>query len=180
LTEAAAAPSDPEGWNTKIRSVKDFPKPGIDFKDITPLLGDGPAFCQVIDSIAGTYSGRVDKVCGIEARGFILAAPIAYRLGVGFVPIRKHGKLPYTAEAASYELEYSEAILEIHSDAVQPGERVLIVDDVLATGGTARAAADLVERLGGTVVGLVCLIELGFLNGRSKLDGLELQTFIRY
>lgn len=180
MTEAAPAPSDPEGWNTKIRSVPDFPKPGIDFKDITPLLGDGPAFAQVIDSIAGAYSGKVDKVCGIEARGFILAAPIAYRLGVGFVPIRKHGKLPYTAEAASYELEYSEAILEIHSDAVHPGERVLIVDDVLATGGTARAAADLVERLGGDVVGLVCLIELEFLKGRSKLDGVELQTFIRY
>jgi adenine phosphoribosyltransferase len=180
LTDAASPPSDPEGWTSKIRSVQDFPKPGIDFKDITPLLGDGPAFAQVVDTIAGTYAGRVDKVCGIEARGFILAAPIAYRLGAGFVPIRKHGKLPFTAEAASYELEYSEAILEIHSDAFQPGERVLIVDDVLATGGTARAAAELVERLGGNVVGLVCLIELEFLKGRSKLDGLELLTFIRY
>ncbi|HYN98995.1 MAG TPA: adenine phosphoribosyltransferase, partial [Actinomycetota bacterium] len=107
-------------------------------------------------------------------------APVAYRLGVGFVPIRKHGKLPFTAEAASYELEYSEAVIEIHADALKAGERVLIVDDVLATGGTARAAADLVERLGGKVVGLVCLIELEFLKGRSKLDGLELQTFIRY
>lgn len=180
VTEAAPAPSAPEGWNSKIRSVRDFPKPGIDFKDITPLLGDGPAFAEVVDTIAGAYSGRADKVCGIEARGFILAAPIAYRLGAGFVPIRKHGKLPFTAEAASYELEYSEAILEIHSDAFQSGERVLIVDDVLATGGTARAAADLVERLGGNVVGVVCLIELEFLKGRSKLNGLELQTFIRY
>jgi adenine phosphoribosyltransferase len=135
----------------------------------------------VVDTIAGLYGDRkVDKVCGIEARGFILAAPVAYRLGVGFVPIRKHGKLPFTSEAASYELEYNEAILEIHTDAVEPGERVLLVDDVLATGGTARAAADLVERLGAEVVGVVCLIELEFLKGRSRLGGLELHTFITY
>lgn len=178
MTEAGEP--DPQRWNALIRSVPDFPKPGINFKDITPLLGDGPALAEVVDAIAGPFAGLVDKVCGIEARGFILAAPVAYRLGVGFVPIRKHGKLPHTSEAASYELEYSEAVLEIHSDALAPGERVLIVDDVLATGGTARAAADLVERLGGDVVGLVCLIELEFLEGRSRLDGLELKTFIRY
>jgi len=169
-----------DGWGDRIRSIPDFPKPGVDFKDITPLLGDGAAFAQVIDRIASIYGGQVDKVCGIEARGFILAAPVAYRLGVGFVPIRKHGKLPFTAEAASYELEYSEAILEIHCDAVRAGERVLIVDDVLATGGTARAAADLVERLGGVVSGIVCLIELEFLNGRKQLLDRDLQTFIRY
>lgn len=164
-----------------IRSIPDFPKPGIDFKDITPLLKDRAAYHGVVDAIAGLYAaGAVDKVCGIEARGFILAAPVAYRLGVGFVPIRKHGKLPYAAEAASYQLEYSEAILEIHADALEPGERVLIVDDVLATGGTARAAADLVERLGGVVAGIVCLIELEFLGGRSKVDGLGLHTFIKY
>lgn len=180
MTEQTHTPPDVEGWTGRIRSIPDFPQPGIDFKDITPLLADGPAFGQVVDAIAGRYGGRVDKVCGIEARGFILAAPVAYRLGVGFVPIRKHGKLPYTAEAASYELEYSEAVIEIHADALQAGERVLIVDDVLATGGTARAAADLVERIGGKVAGLVCLIELEFLKGRAKLDGLELQTFIRY
>jgi adenine phosphoribosyltransferase len=180
LTEQTHSPPDVEAWTNRIRSIPDFPQSGVDFKDITPLLADGPAFGQVVDAIAGLYGGRVDKVCGIEARGFILAAPVAYRLGVGFVPIRKHGKLPHTAEAASYELEYSEAVIEIHSDALMAGERVLIVDDVLATGGTARAAADLVERLGGNVVGLVCLIELEFLNGRSKLGGLELQTFIRY
>ncbi len=169
------------GWEDKIRTIPDFPKPGVNFKDITPLLGDRATFAQVVEGIASLYGdGQVDKVCGIEARGFILAAPVAYRLGVGFVPIRKHGKLPFTAEAASYELEYSQAILEIHSDAIQPGERVLIVDDVLATGGTARAAADLVERLGGVVSGIVCLIELEFLNGRSQLEGLNLQTFIRY
>ncbi len=135
----------------------------------------------MVDTIAGLYRDqRIDKVCGIEARGFILAAPVAYRLGVGFVPIRKHGKLPFSAEAASYELEYNEAILEIHTDAVAPGERVVVVDDVLATGGTARAAADLVERLGAVVVGVVCLIELEFLGGRSKLEGLDLHTFIRF
>lgn len=180
MTEQTHTPPDVEAWTSRIRSIPDFPQSGVDFKDITPLLADGRAFGQIVDAIAGLYGGRVDKVCGIEARGFILAAPVAYRLGVGFVPIRKHGKLPYTAEAASYELEYSEAVIEIHSDALKAGERVLIVDDVLATGGTARAAADLVERLGGNVVGLVCLIELEFLNGRSKLDGLDLQTFIRY
>ncbi|HEU4867694.1 MAG TPA: adenine phosphoribosyltransferase [Actinomycetota bacterium] len=180
MSEQTQTPPDVEAWTDRIRSIPNFPQPGVDFKDITPLLADGPAFGEVVDAIAGLYADRVDKVCGIEARGFILAAPVAYRLGVGFVPIRKHGKLPYTAEAASYELEYSEAVIEIHCDALKAGERVLIVDDVLATGGTARAAADLVERLGGNVVGLVCLIELEFLNGRSKLDGLELQTFIRY
>lgn len=168
------------GWTGKVRSIADFPQPGVDFKDITPLLADGPAYAEVIDAIAGAYAGRVDKVCGIEARGFILAAPVAYRLGVGFIPIRKHGKLPHTAEAASYELEYSEAVIEIHSDALSAGERVLIVDDVLATGGTSRAAADLVQRLGAEVVGVACLIELEFLKGRAKLDGLDLRTFIRY
>jgi adenine phosphoribosyltransferase len=145
------------------------------------LLKDRATYREVVDTIAGLYAERgVDKVCGIEARGFILAAPVAYRLGVGFVPIRKHGKLPFTSEAASYELEYNEAILEIHTDAVEAGERVLLVDDVLATGGTARAAADLVERLGAEVVGVACLIELGFLKGRSRLDGLQLHTFITY
>lgn len=170
----------PDGWRDKIRDVPDFPKPGVLFKDITPLLKDRKIYAEVVDRIASLYEGRVDKVCGIEARGFILAAPVAYRLGVGFVPIRKHGKLPYTAESASYELEYSEAVLEIHADAVEPGERVLLVDDVLATGGTARAAADLIERLGGVVTGLACLIELEFLKGRSKVEGLDLHTFIRY
>lgn len=176
----AAPEPDRHGWHNKIRSVPDFPKPGIDFKDITPLLGDGVALAEVIEAISAPYRGAVDKVCGIEARGFILAAPVACSLRAGFVPIRKHGKLPYRSEAASYELEYSEAILEIHADAVGAGERVLIVDDVLATGGTARAAADLVQRLGGNVVAVVCLIELEFLKGRSKLEGIELATHIRY
>ncbi|HEX2053654.1 MAG TPA: adenine phosphoribosyltransferase [Actinomycetota bacterium] len=178
MTEAT---TDVGLWKDKIRDIPDFPKPGILFKDITPLLQDPVCYASVVDRIASLYEdSAVDKVCGIEARGFILAAPVAYRLGVGFVPIRKHGKLPFTAEAASYELEYSDAIIEIHADAIAPGERVLLVDDVLATGGTARAAADLIERLGGVVVGVVCLIELEFLNGRSKVQGLDLHTFIRY
>jgi adenine phosphoribosyltransferase len=174
---------EPDGEHLKqmIRSVPDFPRPGIDFKDITPLLADAGSYRMVVDSIVDHYhDGRVDKVCGIEARGFILAAPVAHQLGVGFVPIRKHGKLPYLSEAAAYTLEYSQEVLEIHRDAVAPGERVLIVDDVLATGGTARAAADLIERLGASVIGIACLIELEFLQGRSKLSGLDFYSLIRY
>jgi adenine phosphoribosyltransferase len=172
---------DAELWRAKIRSIPDFPKPGVDFKDITPLLADPQAFGEVVETIADTFAaGGIDKVCGIEARGFILAAPVAHRLGAGFVPIRKHGKLPYTCEAASYTLEYSEEVLEIHADALHEKERVLIVDDVLATGGTARAAAELVSRLGAAVVGFAFLVELGFLGGRAKLEGHRLQSLICY
>jgi adenine phosphoribosyltransferase len=164
-----------------IRDVPDFPQEGIVFKDITPLLADEIAFSTVIDLIVVHFGrGSVDKVVGIEARGFILASPVAYHFGAGFVPVRKKDKLPWETEAAEYELEYGTATLEIHRDAIAPGERVLIVDDVLATGGTARATADLVERIGGKVVGIACLIELGFLKGRSKLDGYELFTLITY
>jgi adenine phosphoribosyltransferase len=164
-----------------IRDVPDFPQEGIVFKDITPLLADEIAFSTVIDLIVVHFGrGSVDKVVGIEARGFILASPVAYHFGAGFVPVRKKDKLPWETEAAEYELEYGTATLEIHRDAIAPGERVLIVDDVLATGGTARATADLVERIGGKVVGIACLIELGFLEGRSKLDGYELFTLITY
>ena len=173
--------SDQERLKDKIRSIPDFPRPGVDFKDITPLLADPHSYRLVIDSMVDRFRQReVDKVCGIEARGFILAAPVAHQLNVGFVPIRKHGKLPYLSEAASYALEYSEEVLEIHTDAVNQGESVLIVDDVLATGGTARAAADLVERLGALVAGVACLIELEFLQGRSKLEGLDFYSLIRY
>lgn len=168
-------------WKRMIRSVKDFPEPGIDFKDITPLLADAVALREVVDALAERYSSsQITAVCGIEARGFILAAPVALKLGAGFVPVRKHGKLPYLSEAASYQLEYAEAVLEIHADAVNPGDQVLIVDDVLATGGTARAAADLVQRLGATVSGVACLIELAFLDGRSKLTGLDTHVLIDY
>src|SRR5437867_9468002 len=164
-----------------IRDVPDFPQPGILFKDITPLLADDVAFSAVIDLIVVHYGrGNVVKVLGIEARGFILASPVAYHFGAGFVPVRKEGKLPWKTEREEYALEYGTAVLEIHKDAIEPGERVLIVDDVLATGGTALAAAKLVERLGGKVMGIACLIELTFLNGRDKLAGYDFFSLITY
>jgi len=164
-----------------VRDVPDYPKPGIVFKDITPLLGDGQAFARVVDTIAAVgRAQRVDAVVGIEARGFIIAAPVAYALGVGFVPIRKEGKLPGRTHARGYALEYGEAVLEVHEDAFAAGARVLVVDDVLATGGTAKATATLVERLGGTVVGIATLIELGFLRGRNRLPSYELFSLITY
>jgi adenine phosphoribosyltransferase len=164
-----------------VRDVPDFPQEGIVFKDITPLLADELAFSTVIDlTVVHFGRGNVDKVVGIEARGFILASPVAYHFGAGFVPVRKADKLPWETETAEYELEYGTATLEVHRDAVAAGERVLIVDDVLATGGTARATAQLVERIGGKVVGIACLIELGFLNGREKLEDYELFTLLRY
>jgi adenine phosphoribosyltransferase len=164
-----------------IRDVPDFPQEGVMFKDITPLLADPIAFSTVIDLIVVHFGrGNVDKVVGIEARGFIIASPVAYHFGAGFVPVRKKDKLPWNTELAEYSLEYGSATLEIHQDAVAVGERVLVVDDVLATGGTAKATADLVERIGGKVVGISFLIELGFLNGRSKLEGYELFTLLRY
>ena len=155
-----------------IRDVPDFPEPGIVFKDITPVLADPLAFSTITDLIVVHFGrGNVDKVVGIEARGFILASPVAYHFGAGFVPIRKKGKLPWETVGAEYDLEYGTATLELHRDAVKPGERVLIVDDVLATGGTARAAASLVEEIGGNVCGIACLIELDFLHGRDKVAG---------
>ena len=164
-----------------IRDVPDFPQPGIVFKDITPLLADENAFSSVIDLIVVHYGrGNIDKVVGIEARGFILASPVAYHFGAGFVPVRKSGKLPWESEREEYALEYGTATLEIHQDSVRPGERVLIVDDVLATGGTARATARLVERLGGKVVGIACLIELTFLDGRKALEGYDFFSLITY
>jgi adenine phosphoribosyltransferase len=170
-----------EAIKSLIRDVPDFPQPGIVFKDITPLLADEIAFSSVIDIIVVHFGrGAVDKVVGIEARGFILASPVAYHFGAGFVPVRKVDKLPWQTEAAEYELEYGTATLEIHKDGIDPGERVLIVDDVLATGGTARATAELVERVGGKVVGIACLIELAFLGGRSQLEGHDLFTLISY
>ena len=164
-----------------VRDVPDFPEPGVVFKDITPVLADENAFSTIIDLIVVHFGrGNVDKVVGIEARGFILAAPVAYHFGAGVVPVRKKGKLPWNTVEESYALEYGESTLELHEDAVHGGERVLIVDDVLATGGTARAAASLVERIGGKVVGIACLIELEFLHGREKLADHDLFTLIRY
>jgi len=164
-----------------IRDIPDFPQPGVVFKDITPLLADDAAFSSVIDLIVVNYGrGNVDKVVGIEARGFIIASPVAYHFGAGFVPVRKAGKLPWHTDREEYSLEYGSAVLEIHTDAILPGERVLIVDDVLATGGTATATAQLVERLGGKVIGIACLIELGFLKGRERIAGYDFFSLITY
>jgi len=163
-----------------VRDVADYPTPGVVFKDITPLLGDAGGFRAVVDAlVGGRAEGSVDKVAGVEARGFILAAPVAYRLGAGFVPIRKKGKLPSLTYEENYALEYGQAVVEVHTDAFVPGERVLLVDDVLATGGTAAASAELVRRAGGVVVGLAVLIELGFLSGRSALPpGLDVHALL--
>jgi adenine phosphoribosyltransferase len=153
----------------------------VTFKDITPLLADAEALRFTIDALGDHFADReVDKVLGIEARGFITAAPVALRFGAGFVPVRKAGKLPSAVEQQEYVLEYGTDLLEIHRDAVAPGERALIIDDVLATGGTAEAAVHLVERLGGEVVGLGFVIELGFLGGRSKLPGRDIASLIVY
>jgi adenine phosphoribosyltransferase len=162
---------------TLVRDVPDYPQVGVVFKDITPLLADGKAFAAVIEALAETY-GPVDKVAGIEARGFIFAAPVACRLGAGFVPIRKKGKLPGVTFAQEYDLEYGTATIEVLTDAFAPGERVLVIDDVLATGGTARATADLVQRAGAQVTGLAVLLELSFLNGRAKLADLPVSALL--
>ncbi|QBI55111.1 adenine phosphoribosyltransferase [Streptomonospora litoralis] len=157
-----------------LRDVPDFPEEGVVFKDITPLLAEPASLRAVVDEIAGRYEkGAVDAVLGLEARGFILGAPVALELGAGFVPVRKAGKLPRETHRASYDLEYGSATVEMHADAVSPGSRVLIVDDVLATGGTARAAVELVDKAGGTVLGFSVLVELGFLQGRRKLTDVE-------
>jgi adenine phosphoribosyltransferase len=160
-----------------IRDVPDYPRPGVLFKDITPLLAEPKAFGAVVDALAEMF-GPVDKVAGIEARGFIFAAPVAYRTGAGFVPVRKKGKLPSATFAQEYQLEYGTATLEVHQDAFEPGERVLIVDDVLATGGTARATATLVREAGAEVAGIAVLMELSFLNGRSALSGLDVRALL--
>ncbi len=164
-----------------VRDVVDFPEEGVVFKDITPLLADEAAFASCVAALADAFSGAaVDKVVGIEARGFIVAAPVALRLGAGFVPVRKAGKLPWQVERESYTLEYGTGCLEIHSDALAAGERVLVVDDVLATGGTASAVTRLAGRLGSEVVGFGCILELGFLGGRARLDGLRIESLVRY
>jgi len=164
-----------------VRDVPDFPEPGVVFKDITPLLADHDGFSTVVTALAAagrdaTGAPVVDKVVGMEARGFILAAPVALQLGAGFVPVRKAGKLPGDTHAVSYALEYGQATLELHRDAVEEGDRVLVVDDVLATGGTADATRQLVERSGGTPVALAVLIELAFLHGRDAIGDLPLHA----
>jgi adenine phosphoribosyltransferase len=166
---------------TYIRHVPDFPKAGILFYDITTLLQDPVGLRAAIDSIAGPFADqKIDLVVGIESRGFIFGAPVADRLGTGFAPVRKPGKLPSACIRESYALEYGTDTLEIHEDAVKPGQRVLIVDDLLATGGTARATSELVKKLGGTVHGLAFLIELVALNGRSRLTGENVHASLQY
>ena len=166
---------------SKIREVPDFPKPGILFYDITTLLCDGQGFRDTVDALAAPYMGEdIDQVIGIESRGFILGAAVAATLGCGFVPIRKPGKLPSKTHKETYNLEYGTDALEIHQDACATDKRILIVDDVLATGGTARAAIDRARRAGGKVIGAAFLIELDFLNGRSKLPGEAVYSVLRY
>ncbi|MDP9226275.1 MAG: adenine phosphoribosyltransferase [Actinomycetota bacterium] len=164
-----------------IRDIPDFPKKGVVFKDITPLLGDKRAFSYTIEAIAERYAAiEIDKVLGIEARGFIVAAPIAYHLGAGLIPVRKKGKLPWEIETQEYELEYGAEALEMHRDAIRPREKILIVDDVLATGGTAQATAKLTRRCGGSVSGIATIMELTFLKGRHRLSDYEVFSLIAY
>ncbi len=164
-----------------IRDVPDFPKEGIVFKDISPMLRDPQAFRTAVDLLAEEYMGKgVDVVVGAEARGFIIASPLAYKLGSGFILVRKPGKLPWMTEKVEYELEYGTNSLEIHKDAIQPGMKVLIADDLLATGGTAEACVDLVERMGGEVVGMSFFIELSFLNARARFAKYPIHSLIKY
>jgi adenine phosphoribosyltransferase len=170
-----------ETLRAKIREIPDFPKPGILFYDITTLLKDPAAYRAAIDAMLAPYAGRqVDVVVGMESRGFIFSAPMAYQLGTGLVPVRKLGKLPAETLTVEYALEYGSNTLEVHRDAVAPGQRVLIVDDLLATGGTVRGTIDLVERLKGVVVGLAFLVELEFLKGRDRLDGRKVTSVVQY
>jgi adenine phosphoribosyltransferase len=199
LTPSASAHSNlPDLISARIRDIPDYPQPGIVFKDITPLLADGDAFAAVVSAMADGSGdgegglgqgvgglgqgvgglGRIDRVVGIEARGFILAAPVACCLGAGFVPVRKQGKLPAETLAESYQLEYGTATVEVHVDAFQPGDRVLIVDDVLATGGTAAASVSLVRRSGAEVAAVSVLLELGFLGGRARLPDVEVRSLL--
>jgi len=170
-----------ENLRKLIREVPDFPKPGINFYDITTLILDPNGFEDTIDALVETTRGkRIDTVIGIESRGFIFGAPVAYQLGAGFIPVRKPKKLPAETVSISYELEYGTDSLEMHKDAVGEGHNVLIVDDLLATGGTARAVCDLVESVGGKVAGLLFVVELNFLNGRKKFDGYDVTSLINY
>lgn len=175
--ETAAATGLAQLIKTRVRDIADYPQPGIVFKDITPLLADGAALGAVVDALASGH-GQIDKVAGIEARGFILAASVACQIGSGFVPVRKQGRLPGPTFSQSYQLEYGSATIEVHQDAFAPGERVLIVDDVLATGGTAQATAELVRRAGADVAGIAVILELAFLGGRARLPGGNVRSLL--
>ena len=169
------------GLEKYVRNIPDFPKPGILFRDVTTLIQDGVAFKACVDTLVQKYKGKkIDKVVAVEARGFIFGAAIAHRLGVGFVPVRKKGKLPFKTNAVTYNLEYGTDTLEIHKDAINPGEKVLIVDDLLATGGTVKAVTELVEGLNGKIIGIAFVIELVDLGGREKLKGYPLLSLIKF
>ena len=162
-----------------IRDIPDFPKPGIIFKDITPILGDPALFAEVVAGLSERYRPmRIDKIAAMESRGFIFGAPLAEKIGAGFVPLRKFGKLPHTTVAETFNLEYGTETLEVHTDAIAPGERVLIIDDLLATGGTAEAAVRLVKRIGGEVVEIAFVVELAFLKGRGRLTGIPVYSMV--
>ncbi len=166
--------------NDYLRDVPDFPRPGIVFKDITPLLANAKAMEHCIERMAAAIGGqRVDRVAAVESRGFLFGMPLALRLGVGFAPVRKPGKLPCRTQRIEYSLEYGTDVLEVHEDAIARGDRVVLVDDLLATGGTARAACDLLQRLGGEVVACLFAVELGFLPGRAKLSGYPVHSLVR-
>ena len=164
-----------------IIDVKDFPKPGIIFKDLTPVFGHPEVFSELINVFAERYKGKgITRIAGVESRGFVLGAPLAYKMGISFIPVRKPGKLPREVFSVEYELEYGTDKLEIHRDALEKGEKVLIIDDLLATGGTASATAKLIELAGGTVAEMAFIVELGFLNGREKLKGREVFAVVKY
>lgn len=175
------APGTAVAIQNAIRNIPDFPKPGIQFKDITPVLGDAKLFATSIDLLTSSFKpGEVDFVVGIDARGFIFAGAAALKWGAGFVPIRKKGKLPFNTHEAAYELEYGSNVLAIHIDAIKHGSRVVLVDDLLATGGTAGAAASLIQKIGGNLLEVNFLIELAFLNGREKLEGMPVRSIVTF
>jgi adenine phosphoribosyltransferase len=164
-----------------VRDIPDFPKPGIIFKDITPILGSGKLFRLAIEAFLEQCRGKqIDKIVGIDARGFLFGSAVAYDLGIGFVPLRKKGRLPYKTESAKYSLEYGEAEMELHVDAIERGERIILIDDLLATGGTAASAAALIRKVGGELIAAQFLIELEFLHGRDKLDGTNIVSFLKF
>src|SRR3954465_12818110 len=170
-----------EKLRAAVRDVPDFPKKGIIFKDITPVLADGKLFRLAIEAFLEQCRGKqVDKIVGIDARGFLFGSAVAYDLGVGFVPLRKKGRLPYKTESAKYSLEYGEAEMELHVDAIEPGEKIVLIDDLLATGGTAASAAALIKKMGGDLIAAQFLIELEFLGGRKKLESTPVVSFLKY
>ncbi|GLV57304.1 adenine phosphoribosyltransferase [Dictyobacter sp. S3.2.2.5] len=173
--------SEPVRLEDWVRDIPDFPQKGVLFKDITPLLQDPKAFHVAMDRLAAHYAGAgIEAVVGVESRGFIFGAPLAYLLNCGFVPVRKFGKLPSSTVSVEYALEYGTNVVELHTDAIKPGQRVLIVDDLLATGGTVSASIELVEKMGGHIAGIAFLVELGFLKGRERLEGHDVFALIQY